>query len=203
MQKARERGKPLKKFFLEALPLLQQYPRYADAVVELAYAEEDLESHVALAEAMELLSERLQTPSFREATAHAMAIKAVELFNSNLNPVAAEKLLKKALAIYPDSRLAQTTLADVRHSMALDELGKAFKRQNVWKAAKLVNRDRDPRHIDFFFETMERWFQSVSTWQPRNQLPALRDFYGSCRLVDSEHPLTVEIGAEIRRLEEK
>jgi len=204
MKKAREGEKRLKKYFLEALPLLEQYPRYRDAVIELVYAEEDVKSYVGLAEAMELLSEYLQTPSFREATAHAMSIKALELIlHSNVSPVVAEKLLRKAIGIYPDSHLAQSTLTDLKRRMSFDELAKAFKRQNLSKAVNVVNSDRDPRHIDYFFETMEHWYQSVMDWDPGEKLIALREFYGSCRLVDSEHPLTIEIGAELRHLEEK
>jgi hypothetical protein len=152
---------------------------------------------------MELLSEHLQTPRFREAAAHAMGIKAFELLKSNVNPAVAEKLLNKALGIYPESHLAQNVLSNVRRNMAFDELAKAFRRQNLSKAVNVVNRDRDPRHIDYFFETMADWFQTVMTWDHGEKLGSLREFYASCHLVDREHPLTAQIGAELRRLEEK
>jgi tetratricopeptide (TPR) repeat protein len=203
MKKAREGTQQLKMYFLEALPLLEQYPRYADAIIELVYAEEDVKSYVGLAEAMELLSEHLHRPRFREATAHAMSIKALELLHTKVNPVLAEKLLEKALRICPDSHLARSTLADVKRRMALDELAKAFKRQNLSKAVNVVNRDRDPRLVDYFFETMENWFESVRDWEPVEKLGALREFYASCRLVDKEQPLIIKLSAEIRRLEEK
>ena len=203
MKQAREGKKQLKKFFLEALPLLEKYPRYADKLIELVYREQDVKSYAGLAEVMELLSERIRTPTFREATAHAMGIKAVELINSNVNPLVAQKLLKKALDIYADSHLAQSTLADVRTRMGLDEMAKAFKQQNLSKVVKLVNRERDPQHISYFFDTMEGWFQSVMDWNDTQKLGALREFYESCCLVDRERPLTIEIGVELRRLEEK
>jgi tetratricopeptide (TPR) repeat protein len=203
MKKARAGEKQLKKYFLEALPLLEKYPRYADEITELVYAEEDVKSYIGLAAVMELLSAHIQTPSFREATAHAMGLKAIELLNSHVNPAVAEKLLNKALCIYPDSPLAQSTLADVRSRMGLDELTKAFKRQNLSKAAKVVNCDRDPRLIEYFFETMEAWFQTATEWDAGQKLSALQEFYESCSLVDRKHPLTMEIGAELRRLEGK
>lgn len=203
MEKARAGDTQLKRYFLEALPLLERYPRYADELIELVYAEAEVESHIGLAEVMELLSEHIQTPRFREATAHAIGIKAVELLNSGVSPAVAEKLLNTALRIYPDSHLAQSTLASVRSRMALDELAKAFKRQNLSKAVNVVNRNRDPRLIDYFFETIEIWFQTAMKWDAAPKLSALREFYESCYLVDRQRPLTIEIGAELRRLEEK
>ena len=203
MRQAREGQKQLKKYFLEALPLLTRYPRYADEIIELVYAEEEIKSYVGLAEIMEFLSGHIHTPKFREATAHAMSIKALELLNSKVNPTVARRLLNKALAIYPDSHLAQNTLADVRSTMGLDELAKALKRQNLSKAVNVVNRERDPRLIDYFFETIGIWCQTVTTWDMEEKLSTLREFYASCRLVDSERPLTIEIGAELRRLESK
>lgn len=203
MKHVREDNRKLKKFFLEALPLLEKYPRYADEIIELVYAEQDVKSYAGLAEVMELLSERIHTPRFREATAHAMGIKAVKLITSNVNPLMAQRLLKKALDIYPDSHLAQSTLSDVRTKMGLDEMAKAFKRHNLSKVVKLVNHDRDPQHIDYFFDTMEQWFQTVMPWNDTQKLGELREFYESCCLVDRERPLTIEIGVELRRLEEK
>jgi hypothetical protein len=132
-----------------------------------------------------------------------MGIKAVKFLNSNANPLVAQKLLKKALGIYPDSYLAQSTLASVRTRMGLEEMAKAFKRQNLSKVVKLVNRDRDPQHMSYFFETMKGWYQTVMQWDDAQRLGELREFYASCSQVDSEHPLTIEIGLALRRLEEK
>lgn len=195
--------KRLNKFFLEALPLLQKYPHYADEIIDLVYTEQEVKSFAALAEVMELLSERIHTPKLREATAHAMSIKAMKLLISNVNPLVVQKLLKKALDIYPDSHLAKNTLADVRTKMGLDEMAKAFKRQNLSRVVKLVNRDRDPQHINYFFDTMQGWFQTVMQWDDTQKLVELRDFYDICCLVDREHPLTIEIGVQLSRLEEK
>lgn len=203
MKHVREGNRKLKKFFLEALPLLEKYPRYADEITELVYAEQDVKFYAGLAEVMELLSERIHTPTFREATAHVMGIKAVGLINSSVNPLVVQKLLKKALDIYPESHLAQSTLAEVRTRMGLDEMAKAFKRQNLSKVVKLVNRDRDPQHISYFFETMEGWLQTVMQWDDTQKLGALREFYERCCMVDRECPITITIGVELRRLEEK
>jgi Tetratricopeptide repeat len=203
MKQAREGQIQLKKYFLEALPLLKRYPRYADKIIELAYAEEEVKSYAGLAEVMEFLSGHILSPKFREAAAHAMSIKALELLNSKASPAVAQKLLNKALAIYPDSHLALSSLADVRSMKALDELSKALKRQNLSKAVTVVNRDRNPRLIDYFFETIEIWYQTVTTWDTEQKLSTLREFYVSCRSVDRERPLTIELGAELRRLESK
>lgn len=203
MKQIRAGKKRLNKFFLEALPLLQKYPHYADEIIDLVYTEQEVKSFAALAEVMELLSERIHTPKFREATAHAMSIKAMKLLISNVNPLVVQKLLKKALGIFPDSHLAQNTLADVRTKMGLDEIAKAFKRQNLSRVVKLVNRDRDQQHISYFFDTMKEWFQTVMQWDDTQRLVELRDFYDHCCLVDRQHPLTIEIGVKLSRLEEK
>jgi tetratricopeptide (TPR) repeat protein len=203
MKQAREGQKQLKKYFLEALPLLKRYPRYADEIIELVYAEEEVKSYVGLAEVMEFLSGHIHIPKFREATAHAMSIKALELLKSKVTPAVAQRLLSKALAIYPDSHLAQSSLVDVRSMMGLEELAKALKRQNLSKAVTVVNRNRDPRLIDYFFETIGIWYQTVTTWDTEQKLSTLREFHASCRSVDKERPLTIELGAELRRLESK
>jgi hypothetical protein len=203
MKQAREGQIQLKKYFLEALPLLKRYPRYANKIIELVYAEEEVKSYVGLAEVMEFLSGHIHTPKFREATAHAMSIKALELLNSQATPAVAQRLLSKALAIYPDSHLAQSSLTDVRTMLGLDELTKVLKRQNLSKAVTVVNRNRDPRLIDYFFETIGIWYQTVTTWDTEQKLSTLREFYASCRSVDRERPLTLELGAELRRLESK
>lgn len=203
MAKLRRGEQHLKRYFSEALPLIRRYPHYLEEIIELAYTEEKDRSYAGLAEVMELLSEHIETPKLHEATAHAMGIKAMELLDNHVRLETVEKLLQKALTLFPGAQLAQTTLAEVRSIKGLKELDLAFKRQNLAKAVNIVIRSRDPRHIEYFFDTMEAWFETVKDWDEKLRLSELREFYQGCCRVDEEHPLTLEIGAELRALEEK
>lgn len=201
MKKARQGEKQIKKLFVEALPLLKKHSRYVDEIIEFAYSGESVDSYVGLADVMEYLSVHLETSRFREATAHAMGIKAVELLNSGVNKNIVKKLLGNALEIYPQSELAQSTLAELRNRMEFDELSKAFQRQNLSKAVQIINRSRNPTQIQYFFETMEAWYESTRHWDHSERLTALWEFYQSCRLVDPDHPLTLELAGELEPLE--
>jgi hypothetical protein len=132
-----------------------------------------------------------------------MGIKALELLDNQASLEIVEKLMQKALTIFPGAQLAQTTLAEVRSIKGLKELGLAFKRQNLAKAANLVIRSKDPQQVNYFFDTMAEWLETVRDWDEKLRLSELREFYQSCCRVDETHPLTREIGAELRAMEEK
>ncbi len=203
MAKLRKGEQRLKRYFSEVLPLLKRYPHYVEEIIELAYREEESGSYAGLAEVMEFLSERIENPKLHEATAHAMGIKASELLKNRASLEMVEKLMQKALTIFPNSQLAQTTLAEVRSTKEAQELSMAFKRQNIAKAVNIVTRSRDPEHIQYFFDTMERWLEQVRGWDEKLRLGELREFYSGCCRVDEMHPVTLEIGAELRALERK
>ena len=202
MAKLRQGEQRLKRYFINALPLLKRYPHYADELANLAYAEQENTSYAGLAEVMEPLSAHIETPKFREATAHAMGLKAEQLLGDHVRLEVVEKLLKKALTIFPDAEQAKTLLAEVKVLAGLRDISLAFKRQNLAKAVNIVNQSRHPEHISYFFKTMEGWFETVMTWERKLKLRDLRDFYHTCSQVDDTHPLTLKIGAELRSMEQ-
>jgi tetratricopeptide (TPR) repeat protein len=203
MAKLRKGEQRLKRYFSEALPLLKRYPHYVEEIIELAYREEKGRSYAGLAEVMEFLSEHIDTPKLHEATAHAMGVKALELLENRASLEIVEKLMQKALTIFPEAQLAQTTLAEVKSRKGLQELSLAFKRQSIAKAVKIVTHSRDPDQIEYFFDTMEQWLEQVRGWDEKLRLGELREFYDGCCRVDKMHPVTLEIGAELRALERK
>ena len=197
LKKAREGEKQLKKYFQEALPLIKRYRRHQEEIIKLAY-QDALPSHIGLADAMERLGNTIDSIEFREATAYAMGMKALELLHQNIDPAPIEKGLKKALAIDPDSELAKNTLTEIALRKGFDALDKAFKKQKPVTAAEIVRRNGDPRLADTFFDTMERWYETVRDWEPQERLSSLREFYQSCCLVDRQHPLTIRIRTDLK-----
>jgi len=198
--KARRGEQQIKRHFLDALPLLEAEPERLQEIIDLAYADEPSAFFEGLAEAMEALCGRIDTPKFREATAHVMAIKAVALLNRGSNPAVVEKLLERALAIFPDSELAGTNLHAIEERRLGKDIEKAFKRQNPLRAAKLVLLSDDPHNREYFFETMELWYRDIQASDSTMKRGGLIEIHESCRLVDATHPLTLRIEDDLEEL---
>ncbi len=202
-RKTLQGDKQTKRWFLEALPLLKHYSRYRDELTELAWADLEPEAYAGLAEAMEALSKHLTTPNFLEASAHVMSAQAVQLLNAGVSTSTAEKLLNRALAIYPESDLAKGTLQKVQKAIYFEQFNKAFKQHNLTRAANIVQRSGDPELVDVFFETIELLHQQAEQWDDRVKRTALREFYTACYQVDRHHPVTIEIGSDLEILEQQ
>ena len=201
LSNARQGVKQTKKYFLEALPLLKQHPHYSDELADLALTDLEPNAYAGLADAMEALSKHIATPKFLEATAYAMSIQAIHLRTLGLSTAKAGKLLDRALAIYPESQLAKTSWQEINRATHFDQINKAFKRQNLARAVNVINQSGDPELVDYFFETIEIFHEQIREWDQQSQLSALREFYTYCAQVDRDHPLTLDMGSELRLLE--
>jgi hypothetical protein len=201
LNSARQGAQQTKKYFLEALPLLKQYPHYSDALAELALTDLEPKSYAGLADAMEALSKHIATPKFLEATAYAMSIQAIHLRTLGMSTAKAGKLLDRALAIYPESQLAKTSWQEMHRATHFDQINKAFKRQNLARAVNVINQSGDPELIDYFFETIEIFHEQIQEWDQPSKLSALREFYTYCAQVDRHHPLTLAMDSELGLLE--
>ena len=113
----------------------------------------------------------------------------------------AEKLLNRARALYPESHLAETTLQEMLTIAAFEQINKAFKQQNLIRAVNILQRSGDAELVDYFFETVERWYDQTGQWDKPERRKALREFYTACYQADRDHPLTDEIGSELEALE--
>ncbi len=188
------------KYFQSALPLLKEMPHFQRQLIDLTYSEPADEVLSALAEAMGFLSGYLQEAIFLQAAAHSIAADAEILLHRGVNPATVEKRLKKALAIYPNSHQAKSLLAEVRREHAFKRIGKAFRGGDMMKAAHIVLESADPEIKGYFFETMERWRQDLATEDRARRLSLLGSMYGSCLVIDREHPTTLEIAADLKLL---
>jgi tetratricopeptide (TPR) repeat protein len=193
MAKAHRGERRIKRHLLDALPLLEAEPKRLEELVELAYADKPGEFFEGLADAMEALCARIDTPKFRKATAHVMGIKAVRMLNRGSSPTVVEKLLERALELFPDSELVGTTLDAIAERRLLDDVAKAFRRQNPLRAAQLVQLSNDPDSHQYFFETLELWYREIQTSGLDDKRGALTEIHESCRLVNPAHPLTHRI----------
>ena len=130
-----------------------------------------------------------------------MGIKAVAMLNRGSSLAVAEKLLERALELFPDSELAGSTLEAVEERRLGNDIEKAFKRQNPLRAAKLVLLSNDPGNRAYFFETMTLWHQDIQASGQAMKRGALTEIHESCRLVDATHPLTRRIADDLAGLE--
>lgn len=201
MSKAARGEKQTKRWFLEALPLLQHYERYRDELIEFAMSNLEEKAYVGLAEAMEALCKHINTPAFLKATAYVMSIQAVQWRNAGMNTAAAERLFKRALSMDPESELAKTNLLRLQKDICWEQVDKAMKQHNLNKAATLLEASGEPELLDLFFESIELFYEQVQNWDRAEKLEVLREFYAACYRLDREHDLTYELGRELARWE--
>jgi tetratricopeptide (TPR) repeat protein len=190
-----------RKYFQAALPLLEGNPHFRRQMIDLAYSEPEEMVLSSLAEAMEFLSRHLPEADFLQAAAHSIAADAENLLHRGVNQASVEKRLKKALAIYPDSHQARSLLAEVRREQTFTRIGKAFKGGDPTKAAHIVQDSDDPEIRGYFLDTMEHWRQDLATEDKTTRLRHLSSMYENCLAIDREHPTTLEIAADLKRLE--
>lgn len=191
--KARRGEQRIKQHVLDALPLLQAEPKRVQELIDLVYADKASTFFEGLADALETLHTHIDHPALPEATAHCMGIKAVALLNRGANLDVAQKLLERALAIFPASELAGTTLDQLEERRLGEDINKAFKRNNPQRAARLVRGSSDPRNRDYFFKTIEHWYQAALGMKQPARTALLVELRDSCRIVDEDHPLMGQI----------
>jgi hypothetical protein len=112
-----------------------------------------------------------------------------------------EKRLKKALAIYPESHQANALLAGVRREQTFGRMDKAFRGGDMTKVAHIVRNSADPEIRGYFFNTIEHWRQELASEDKTRRLSQLSSMYGNCLSIDKKHPTTLEIAADLKRLE--
>lgn len=192
--------KGARKGFLAALPLVQKYPAYAEALVPLAFA--DLETPVLqeLGEVMELLVPHGVSPKFREATAHLIGIKAEQLLYGRPNFRTVGALLDRADQIHMGTEMVKAARATLYQEMAFEQFFAAMRKRNVTRAAQIVQDTDLPELTSHFFEGMERICQAASGWKLEEQIVSLREFEAACRLVDPRHPVTKAVGQQLAAL---
>jgi hypothetical protein len=163
----------------------------------------DLEdkAYAGLAEAMEALSQHIQTPKFLKAAAYVMSIQAIQLRNAGMSISASEKLFKKALRLDPESELARTSLQRLQKDICWEQVSKAMKQQNLTKAATLLEASEEPELIDLFFESIDLFYEQIQDWDHPEKLEAMREFYAACHRLDPAHDLTDKLGRELARWE--
>jgi tetratricopeptide (TPR) repeat protein len=201
MHQAARGEKQTRRWFLEALPLLQQYDRYLDELVAFAMSDLEDKAYAGLAEAMEALCKHITTPAFLKAAAYVMTIQAIQLRNAGMGTSAAEKLFKRALHMDPESELAKTSLRSVQKDICWEQVERAMKQQNLMKAATLLEASGEPELIDLFFRSIELLYEHVQNWDRAEKREALREFYAACYRLDRDHDLTSELGFELERWE--
>jgi hypothetical protein len=191
--KARRGEQRIKQHVIDALPLLQTEPKRIQEMIDLAYADKPSTFFAGLADALEALCARIDHPALPEATAHCMSIKAIALINRGANLDAAQKLLERARAIFPASELALATLRQLKERRLGDDIDKAFKRSHPLRAARLARESSDPHNREYFFNTIEHWYQAALGMNQPERTALLTELRDSCRIVDKDHPLTSQI----------
>lgn len=202
LKKMQSGEKHARKRFMAALPLVQAYPAHGDALIAMAY--EDLHAHVIteLAEVMEVLSPHITSRRFREAAAHAMGNKAQQLLqNRKRNVQTIEGLLDRADAIHANNEMVKSAREDLHRATTFDQVSKALQKHSMDRAAHIALASDDPEIKRMFFKAMGSWTQQVLGLEPEARLAELRIFHRSCLILDPGHPVTLDIGDMLNRLE--
>jgi hypothetical protein len=203
MRKLMNGKKQVKKPLLSALPLIRKYPKYGDELIRLAFSDPDSATVSELAEVMELLSQHIERPEFREATAYVMGAKAVSLLLNRSVPGSVEKLLDRAARLDPESDMVKTARGEYAKRVHYDRMNAALKKQNLTKAARVAREAGDPEMKAYFFETVERWQEEAAHWEEEDRMLVLREFHAGCLALDPRHAVTRDIGREIKGLEKR
>ncbi len=199
----RKGDKGVRKWLTIALPLVHAYPVYAEELIPLAY--EDLEPHalMELGEIMERLVPRVCSRPFREATAHLLGIKALQLVHNASNYRSVEALLERADTICRDTEMVKTARENLKKKVAFDQLDAAFRKRNTARAAQVVQEANDPEVKAAFFETMEMVADAIGGWEEKDRLVPLRELCTHCREVDPDHAVTRRIERKLQLLQEE
>lgn len=199
LKKALKKDKRTKMFFTQALPLMQKYPSYIDELVKFTLSELDEEVYVVLADALEPLIQKLKNSKLSEATAYALGNKAMVLLGNGSPNSHIRKICDKALSIDQECHAAIEVLGQLSQKHNFDRYIKAIEKGNCMRAASIVVETQHHTMTQDFFSTMQRFFQDVREWDDDDEKTnSIFEFYQSCRYVDNDHPVSVELRSYLK-----
>jgi len=185
------------KYFLQALPLIKKYPEYIEQLVEFALSKSNpLDRYTNIANIMENLSKHIKQKSFSQASAYAIAMKAMHMNHSRTSPKLIEKLLFKALELDPHSYFIQEGIKENQQQMYYEQFSHAIEKANISQAANIIIESGLDDLKENFFGGIEMMVMSVTmaAENKTEELMIINDIYIQCCRVDKNHPVTIELG---------
>jgi len=191
-----------KSYFMEALPLLVDFPHYRKELIDIALGESLYKERFTLADAMEWLARQLNDAEFREATATLLCQKANFLIYEDGSKEIYKRLTDQAASLCPNSYLVKDTYIQISRAQHQDQLYKALNKGKLNTAVAVIERSgRDDELIEIFFSALNYCILGLESLNTKSQLLSLRDFLFYTRQVDPNHPINSTITSTIARLE--
>lgn len=199
----KEGKKGARKWLMIARPLLQTSPVYQETLIQLAFTNLEANAIIELEEIMTLLVENIPSAKFREATAHLIGIKVLQLMHTKQTPRNLETLLNQADKLHPNTGMVKNARAYLHKKVTYDQLDAALHKQNLTKAVQIASQTDDQKIRNHFFGAMEAFAASIMDWEKSEQVALYREFYTHCRNLDPNHPVTLSIGKQLEQLQAK
>ncbi len=147
------------------------------------------------------ISKKRRSDPVDEALSFIMTQSAIEKFNDGkINNKQVKVLIEKALTLCPGNELAIETMEQTYLELEMDEMAKAFNRNKLNKAARLVANSSYSEMYDNFFEFMEEILREVkiSNLDESNKQGHYHLLLNAAAIVDYNHPFVDRVQSEIR-----
>jgi len=197
----------LKKYFSQAIPLIQRFKEYEKEIIRLTQGiGNDLQKQISMDEVLQILIRHIKSRELLEITSYIMSYKAHSMYSEGMIKAQdVERICKKALELHPDNEFANDGLREVESSYVMEELNSALHKANVKKAATITINAKNDKVEEAFFEFVDFALDELSTTplDRGKKILLLRDLYLNSRRVDPTHPVLDDITQEIESLEEE
>ncbi|MEW5801345.1 MAG: tetratricopeptide repeat protein [bacterium] len=195
----------LKKYFTQAVPLIQRFKEYEKEIIRLAQGIGDnQEKLISMDEVLQVLIRHITSSELLEITSYIMSYKANVLYSAGLIKVQdVERILKKALELHPGNEFARSGLQEMHSRQALEELTRALDKGNVKKAATITINAESDEAEEAFFDFIDVVLEELDSplLDREKKILFLRDLYHQCERVDPSHPVLEDIAEELKDLE--
>ncbi|MEW6381393.1 MAG: tetratricopeptide repeat protein [bacterium] len=195
----------LKKYFTQAIPLIQRFQEYEKEIIQLAQKiEAEPEELVALDEVMQILVRHIKSREILDMASYIMSYKANTLHAKGLIKAQdVERICRKALDLNPDNEFARTGLREMESQHLVNEMARALGKGNVKKAAAIAASAQNEEIEEVFFDFVDTVLDEFDNapLSREKKIFFLRDLYQNCEKVDPDHPVLDDILDELEDLE--
>ena len=197
----------LKKYFIQAIPLIQRFKEYEKEIIQLAQGiGNNLQKLISVDEVLQILIRQIKSKELLEITSYIMSYKAHAMYSERLiKALDVERICKKALELYPGNEFAINGLQEIQSKYVMEELDSALNKGNVKKAASITINANNDEIEETFFKFVDSVLDELDDahLDREKKILFLQDLYHNCKRVDPSHPVLEDITDEIKILKEE
>ncbi len=199
LQHGIENGK-VAKCLNQAIPLVEKDKDLQKELIDFVYIGNVRKMPGTLSNYLEKMCSTIKNTAFEQAAATCICIHAIELYNAgSISLKILNNMLKKALMIDPNCKLAHDTLTEGQNDCQFHELEKAFCRGNFEKASAIARKTDQDDIRQLYFELVEEFYDETNydrLFEVRRK-ELLRYFLQQCCQLDDHHPIVLKIQNEL------